>query len=529
MLIMLSKVSGYFSKLALIFLETILLFFILNNIIKISVQAQESIGLYIEKRVDKEHVQRDKPQEGERDVTYAIDIITNGYCNADLDIAIVFDRSGSMINYMDVTKQATISFINEMDESTDLISLVSYNFVASLDQPLTSNFQEVIDSVNILSAYGNTNIGEALLFADQELMDHGRIDSEKVILIFTDGVNNTGYSDEEVYGFADDIKNVNGVRIISVGIGNEIEAIFLETIASSLDDYYWVADTDDLEETFINIARGLQYGNADIQLTDDLSDLLEYTDFIEASDGGYLDGNILKWDFGVDVCLTESRSVNFILKVKEDTPDLTSLINSAVVSDLGSGNQVRSNEVNTIVHAPLVAIEKAMLNEYVLAGDDILYQITLKNLGSGNAYGVEIIDEIPINFLLVYGDSISNSGYFSGGNIIWDNEGRRYILNGYFNPDNSGDALNSGYIFSYKAKVYDEIPSGEVIKNTAVVYSKNRSNAIETRNLVTVSSILAVTGQNVRKVYIFYFSITFIITLVIVVREFIIYLLKYKR
>jgi len=466
-----------------------------------NVNAQEIESLSIEKYVDKSHVQRDLPEEGAQDVTYTLIVKTDGYCNASLDIGIAFDKSGSMVDEIDLAKQATISFINELDSATDMIGLIPYDTNAYLAQPLTSIFLNVINNVNTLNASGNTNIGEALLIASQEIILNGRPDSQKVILIFTDGQNNSGYTNAEVITIADTIKNQLGIRIISVGIGDGINENLLLSIASSIEDYYWVADVQDLEETFIDIARQFQYGTTDIEVSDDISSILPYTDFISASDNGYLEDGVIKWDFGVDICLSKSKTVSFVVRVKKDTPDLTKLLNSANVIDTSSGLSVTSNTVETVVHAPILEITKTNNLQYVLAGEDITYYINVKNTGTGNAYDVYIKDKLPDRYLIIYSDRISDNGYIGNNEIIWDNNGRGYIVDGSFEPSDSFDSIDSDYTFSYSGKISEDCPSGEKIRNTVTLYSYSETYLIESVSTITVSAILAVTGRNITLMY----------------------------
>lgn len=457
-------------------------------------QAQVSDNITIEKSVDKEHVQRDDPSEDARDVTYTLTITTNGYCNTPLDIAIAFDRSGSMYGaHIDTAKEATVSFINEMDEETDLISLVSYGSNASLDEPLSNNFANIINTVNGLIANGSTNIGDSLLLSREELVTNGRADIEKVILVFTDGIWNAGPDPEPI---AEDIKNIDGIRIISVGIGDLVDQAFLEAIASSSEDCYLVEDIDDLEETFINIARDLQYEDTEIIVTDNISQILEYAEFISATDNGYFDGNTITWNLGVDPC-NDSVSVHFTVRVKADTPDLSELINSATASDTGSGLEAVSEEVKTIVHAPDLEISKSSGWSQVTPGTEINYAVNVKNNGTGNAYNVTITDNLPTNYFIIYEDSISDNGKFINNSIIWDNNGTGYIIDGSFSPTNSGQSLGTEHTFSYKGRIDDNCPTGEGITNTVTLTAVNNGGySLQASNTIQIGSVLAATGDS---------------------------------
>jgi len=472
-------------------------FCLLTNIISIYITnplyAQEQQELTIEKFVDKEHVQRDDPAIDAQLVTYTLNIATNGYCNNPLDIAIAFDKSGSMAGEnLTTSKQASIAFINEMDEANDLVSLVSYSTIAALDEPLTNNFQQIINTINSIVAEGSTNIGDSLTLSRDELVTNGRTSVQKVILLMTDGLVTVGPNPEPI---AESIKNNDGIRIISVGIGDNVDELLLESIASGPDDLYLIADLEDLEQTLIDIAYDLQYEDTQIIVNDNISEILKYADLVSVSNSGYFDSESITWDLGVDPC-DNNVQLNFMVEVKNNAPDLSKLINSANVLDLGSELTDSSNIVMTLVHAPNLSISKSSGWNQVTPGTEINYSIYVANKGTGNAYNVTITDNLPDKYFNVFEDSISDNGSIINNSIVWNNNGLNYILDGSFSPTNSINSLGSEHTFIYSGQINPNCPSGEKVINTVILTAKNKIDySIEATNTVKIGDVLAATGD----------------------------------
>ena len=87
---------------------------------------------------------------------------------------------------------------------------------------------------------------------------------EKVIVILTDGEPD---SPEATMKEGDLTKNSN-IRIIAIGVGNEINFAFLKQLASAPEDYHFVNESFELESTFINIATELASGKIQINKGD---------------------------------------------------------------------------------------------------------------------------------------------------------------------------------------------------------------------------------------------------------------------
>jgi Ca-activated chloride channel homolog len=143
-----------------------------------------------------------------------------------IDIVIGLDVSGSMqaldflvdnhrIPRVEVVKSVVSKFIEERPD--DRIGLVAFAGVPYLIGPITLDhdwLQQRLESVNIGAADDGTAIGSAIVAS----VNHLRASSakSKVVILLTDGVNNTG----KISPFAAaEAARALGVRIYTIGVG----------------------------------------------------------------------------------------------------------------------------------------------------------------------------------------------------------------------------------------------------------------------------------------------------------------------
>ena len=118
------------------------------------------------------------------------------------DIALVLDRSGSMNTPSGVGTRLTALvdavnvFLDEIEESSpnSKVSLTTYATNSTRDLPLSADFEQLLNSVNVLQASGFTNIFQALRQGSDSLEQdpERRNFAEKTIVLLTDGNFNVG-------------------------------------------------------------------------------------------------------------------------------------------------------------------------------------------------------------------------------------------------------------------------------------------------------------------------------------------------
>lgn len=156
-----------------------------------------------------------------------------------IDILLVLDRSGSMLGEkLRLLRDAAASFVADIDFASGRVGVVSFNDTATLDAPLSAQAGPPRDAVRNLQATGSTLINVGLARARQEIQQRGRPEARKVIVLFSDGIENRDDANR-TRAEADQLKRTLGVEIFTVSIGGS--STLLRTVATD-DAHAFVAD-----------------------------------------------------------------------------------------------------------------------------------------------------------------------------------------------------------------------------------------------------------------------------------------------
>lgn len=145
-----------------------------------------------------------------------------------VDIVISLDISGSMLaqdfkpDRIEAAKNLSVEFIENRPE--DRIGLVIFAGESFTQSPITADKQvlkSLIDAINIDLLTDGTAIGMGLATAVDRLKDSDA--ASKVIILLSDGVNNTGFIDPKT---AMEMAKKLGIRVYTIGVGSEGEAPF---------------------------------------------------------------------------------------------------------------------------------------------------------------------------------------------------------------------------------------------------------------------------------------------------------------
>jgi len=184
-----------------------------------------------------------------------------------LDIALVLDNSGS-INSTELSQMRSSfqSFVTTLAVTPSEFSVTSFNTTATVRQAFSANSTLVNSAIGAVpTSNGSTNWEDGLLKA-QSTFDP-RVSTPNLIVFASDGnPNRYGNNQGSGSGFvqealdaamilANNIK-ISGTRIITLGIGSDVNQINLEAI-SSADAYYSVADFSSLASTLQTLATDL--------------------------------------------------------------------------------------------------------------------------------------------------------------------------------------------------------------------------------------------------------------------------------
>jgi len=145
-----------------------------------------------------------------------------------IDIVIAADISTSMLaqdfkpNRLEALKEVAIEFVER--RKTDRIGIVIYAGESYTKTPLTSDKALVktsIEDIDFTDAIdGGTAIGMGIATSVNRLKES--LAESKVIILLTDGVNNTGFIDPEI---ATELAMEYKIKIYSIGIGTQGKAM----------------------------------------------------------------------------------------------------------------------------------------------------------------------------------------------------------------------------------------------------------------------------------------------------------------
>jgi Mg-chelatase subunit ChlD len=192
-------------------------------------------------------------------------------CIIPTDVALAIDLSGSMNNDGDTPPepitsalQAAGQFVGNL-RPNDQVAVVTFASDASVVTSLTSQSLLVADTINDLTIdpaeeTGFTNTRGALSLADQELASIRRnVDARRVLVLLTDGLPTA--EDDEDFTFAtiaeaERIKG-NGLEIYAIGLGDNVDRNFIETVASENANAYLAPTASSLNQIYSEITSSL--------------------------------------------------------------------------------------------------------------------------------------------------------------------------------------------------------------------------------------------------------------------------------
>ncbi len=145
-----------------------------------------------------------------------------------IDIVMAIDVSASMLardlkpNRLEALKKVAERFVNK--RPNDRIGVVVYAGESFTQTPITSDKRIVINTIRKLhwgELEGGTAIGMGLGTAINRIKDSKA--KTKVIILLTDGVNNTGFVDPKL---ATELAKNLGIKVYTIGLGTNGMALF---------------------------------------------------------------------------------------------------------------------------------------------------------------------------------------------------------------------------------------------------------------------------------------------------------------
>ncbi len=175
-----------------------------------------------------------------------------------ISVALVLDASGSMAGEKNsYTRIAAGEFIDAMDGVDDEATVLWFHSRDTLVQPMTSDKALLRAAVDSLPAAGTTALWDATWSAITELIRNGKgQDTCGAVIVLTDGNDNSSVrSLGELISYAISMR----VRVITIGLGPDVNDKALSMLAFSTGGYYYSAkDERDLsgiyEDIFMDVA-----------------------------------------------------------------------------------------------------------------------------------------------------------------------------------------------------------------------------------------------------------------------------------
>ena len=179
-----------------------------------------------------------------------------------IDIVLSMDVSGSMLaqdfegNRLEAAKEVALEFIDK--RPTDRIGLVVYEGEAYTQAPITSDHEllkALFSEVKTGMVAQGTAIGTGLVTAVNRLMESDG--KSKVIILLTDGVNNTGKDDPIT---AAQVAKKYGICVYTIGIGKDGPVPFpMETAFGTVTQNVEIPIDEELLTEIANITGGKFY------------------------------------------------------------------------------------------------------------------------------------------------------------------------------------------------------------------------------------------------------------------------------
>ncbi len=197
---------------------------------------------------------------------------TESICISPVDTVLLIDRSGSMEKVLGDVKKAAGEFLAAL-RLEDRAAVVSFANTASdpadfsLSGDRSAAAQSVLNISIASTSVQNTNVADALIRARTILgtarNEFGGSDRKQVVVLLTDGVPTlptkprvTGYPEIAAQDEAEKLKN-QGVTVFTIGLGKDIDEVFMKSISASSTAYYAAPSADTLENIYRSIATNL--------------------------------------------------------------------------------------------------------------------------------------------------------------------------------------------------------------------------------------------------------------------------------
>lgn len=197
-------------------------------------------------------------------------IMENGSCVENLSVqprqsrqylVFLLDRSSSIEPSVNGIKESACGFINSLSQEAN-IAILSFASDVEINQKFTKDRQSLVKAVKSIRPWGGTSLYDALYLACETLYADSEPQDMRILVLFTDGKDETPAlrTQMSIKSLDEVLKKAkrDAIRIITIGMGNEIDEQVLTRCASETSGWFLFAPTaDKLSELYSEIVHRL--------------------------------------------------------------------------------------------------------------------------------------------------------------------------------------------------------------------------------------------------------------------------------
>ena len=302
------------------------------------------------------------------------------------DIVLLMDRSGSMKGQkLADAKTAAKTFV-DLQGSNNRAELISFAGSAIIELQFTSMTADgkttVKNAIDKLTSVDKTNIYEAIQKASNELETKGRDKVLLVEILLTDGRPTTGNTKtDDIIDLAVSA-NATGIRIYTIGLGKDVDANLLSSIANATGSKYYFAPTSaDLQAIYTEISQEIsKIVGTNIKVREELpTTLVSYNDDATVAPSSVQDGK-LTWNVGT-LNVGDVWQVTFTVHAIKDVLVDTTAVQTKVEYILAEASHTMDVPTG-IIARDVSAVDQVASKTSATAGEIVQINVTVKNLGS---------------------------------------------------------------------------------------------------------------------------------------------------
>ena len=191
-------------------------------------------------------------------------------CEIPTDVLLAIDLSGSMNNDggdppepISSVKASADAFVARLG-AQDQVGVVTFASLGKLELPLSTNSGAAQLAVMSLSIdpeeeTGNTNTGEAITKATQELVsDRHNENARKVMVLLTDGLATAPEEDPELFAIeAASVAKQEGIELFAIGLGEGVNMEFVRQLATTEDYAHQAVTKEDVDKIYRSITSAM--------------------------------------------------------------------------------------------------------------------------------------------------------------------------------------------------------------------------------------------------------------------------------